>query len=79
MVKQFLEVKFIKKAHKVRLFTEAHFQRKWMCVHAEGSKLEERNFNIIMQLSSIIKAFEDFRFVQELREEILKVSSIAPF
>ena len=35
--------------------------------------LEDRSFNITKYLSHIIKAFEDFRLVQNLREEIEKL------
>lgn len=35
--------------------------------------LEDRNFNITTQLSSIIKAFSDFRLVAQIREEIERV------
>jgi hypothetical protein len=37
------------------------------------SRLEKRNFNITTQLSSIIKAFSDFKLVAQIREEIEKV------
>jgi len=38
--------------------------------------LEERNLNITKSFPHIIKVFEDFRFVQELREEIAKVKIV---
>ena len=38
--------------------------------------LEDRNFNITTQLSSIIQAFSDFRLVAQIREEIEKVKDI---
>jgi len=37
------------------------------------SWLENRNFNITKQLACIIKTFEDFRLVAQIREEIEKV------
>ena len=37
--------------------------------------LENCNFNITTQLSSIIKAFSDFRLVAQIREEIEKVKA----
>jgi len=36
-------------------------------------ELENRNFNITKQLACIIKTFEDFRLVAQIREEIEKV------
>jgi len=38
--------------------------------------LEERNLNITKSFPHVIKVFEDFRFVQELREEIAKVKIV---
>jgi hypothetical protein len=35
--------------------------------------LEKRSFNITKHLGHIIKVFEDFRLVQQIREEIEKV------
>ena len=35
--------------------------------------LEDRNVNITSQFVRIFKVFEDFRFIQQLREEIGKV------
>ena len=36
-------------------------------------QLENRNSNITTQLACIFKTFEDFRLVQQIREEIEKV------
>lgn len=36
-------------------------------------QLENHSFNITMELSHIIKVFEDFRLVQQIREEIERV------
>ncbi len=36
-------------------------------------QLEKRNFNITTQLSCLIKTFEDFRLVAQIRKEIEKV------
>ncbi|OGH18943.1 MAG: hypothetical protein A2868_03725 [Candidatus Levybacteria bacterium RIFCSPHIGHO2_01_FULL_40_15b] len=38
------------------------------------TQLENRNSNITTQLSSIIKAFEDFRLVAQIKEGIERVS-----
>ena len=35
--------------------------------------LEKRSFNITKELAYLIKTFEDFRLVQQIREEIEKV------
>lgn len=35
--------------------------------------LEDRNVNITSQLARVFKVFEDFRFIQQLREEMDKV------
>jgi len=38
--------------------------------------LEKRSINITKELAHIIKVFEDFRLVQQIREEIEKVNQI---
>ena len=50
--------------YQVPLSTKGHVK-----IEAKNHWLEERNFNITKSFSHIIKVFEDFRFVQELREE----------
>lgn len=37
--------------------------------------LGERSYNITSQLASLIKTFEDFKLVQQIREEIERVKS----
>jgi hypothetical protein len=44
-------------------------------------KLENRNVNITINLAHVFKVFEDFKFIQQLREEMDKVRpevAIAP-
>jgi len=40
------------------------------------SGLENRNINITTKLSNIIKTFEDFKLVAQIREEIERVSLV---
>ena len=42
-------------------------------------QLENRNSNITTQLACIFKTFEDFRLVQQIREEIEKVKPSLAF
>jgi hypothetical protein len=38
--------------------------------------LEDRNVNITSQLARVFNVFEDFRFIQQLREEMDKVKPV---
>lgn len=39
-------------------------------INLKWSVLEERSYNITPKLSSLIKTFEDFKLVQQIREEM---------
>ena len=55
--------------------SQAIFYKNWDGNANLWGMLEGRNLNITKSLSHIIKVFEDFKFVQELREEITKVKT----
>jgi len=78
--KQFLRF-FIAKAflEKERLITSFEYVPEFKAlisrdlVRIKSNWLENRNSNITTQLACIFKTFEDFRLVQQIREEIEKV------